>query len=108
MKNVTMNDIYQFAYQMCDQKAAHGCTCKRSNTTPCDIMKRHAAFAIQHGATLKPERDIERERAYACYVAWCEKLNTKPEPYHDFVPPVVYVDGWKAIAAAALNFKPEE
>ena len=101
--------VHKIATALCDVgcKALDlsGCDCK--GRMPCERMMREAEFAMRHGMTVPPERDIEKERAYACFVAWCEKLNMKPEPYHNFVPPVVYVDGWKAIAAAALNFKPE-
>ena len=101
--------VHKIATALCDVrlKAAgfSGCECK--GRMPCESMMREAEFAMLHGMKVPSERDIERERAYACYVAWCEKLNAHTEPYKNFIPSIVYVDGWKAIAAAALNFKPE-
>ena len=101
--------VHKIATALCDEyrKAIGLSVCNCRDKTPCDSIMSQAKFAMAHGMTVPPERDIERERAYACFVAWCEKVNIKPEPYHNFVPSVVYVDGWKAIAAAALNFKPE-
>ena len=102
--------VHKIATALCDVESKtlgeRGCECK-GERIPCAIKIAEAKFAMAHGMTVPSERDIERERAYACYVAWCEKLNARPEPYTNFIPSIVYVDGWKAIAAAALNFKSE-
>ena len=101
--------VHKIATALCDVgcKALDlsGCSCK--GRRPCERMMREAEFAMRHGMAVPPERDIEMERAYACYVGWCAPLNMKPEPYHNFVSSIVYADGWKAAAAAVLNFKPE-